>query len=49
VGLALYDLGLPAHITVIAPYTRPIPGNRGERWVKSITITVLCFYLEVEW
>lgn len=43
-GCALYDWALPVHITVVQPYTSYLSG----KWMLSITITVLCFYLEVE-
>jgi hypothetical protein len=48
-GLALYDWALPLHIGFVHPYTVTDPNSDDERWAVEFVITVLCFYLDVEW
>jgi hypothetical protein len=49
VGLSLNDWGLPLHVEAVKPYTAVDPHHDDERWVTQVIITVLCFYVGVEW
>jgi len=46
VGLSLNDWALPLHLEACRPYTT---STKPERWKNDIIITVLCFYVRIEW
>lgn len=48
-GLSLNNWGLPLHIEAVQPYTTVATTTKPERWKNQVIITVLCFYVGVEW
>ena len=49
VGLSLNDWALPLHVEARQPYTIRPTSTQPERWKSNVIITVLCFYVGIEW
>lgn len=51
IGLSLNSWAFPLHVDACKPYTHsdPDPVTLDERWAKQVIITVLCFYVGIEW
>jgi hypothetical protein len=48
-GLSLNNWGLPLHIEAVRPYTTIATTAKPARWKKQVIVTILCFYVGIEW